>query len=154
METGIFAARPSALVIARSEATKQSRAGPQIGLLCGACHRGGHFGPARNDKPFSRRGFLLPLPGGGEGWGEGVPNSKLKHPIPLTLAHYVRSTSPLRGEVKIKPRSRDASRRPSYATPLSEVVTTGLDPVVYADATRLCTGGSAVRAKLRHGLPA
>jgi hypothetical protein len=26
--------------------------------------------------------------------------------------------------------------RPSYATPLSEVVTTGLDPVIHAEATR------------------
>ncbi len=32
-------------------------------------------------------------------------------------------------------------------------VTTGLDPVVHADATRPNAGGSAVPAKLSHGLP-
>jgi hypothetical protein len=41
------------VVIARSEATKQSRASPKTGLLRGACHRAGHFGPdplPRNDE--------------------------------------------------------------------------------------------------------
>jgi hypothetical protein len=44
--------------------------------------------------------------------------------------------------------------RPSYATPLSKVVTTGLDPVVHANATRPSAGGSALPAKLLHGCPA
>jgi hypothetical protein len=39
-------------------------------------------------------------------------------------------------------RSRDAAERPSYGKPLSEVVTTGLDPVVHADVTQANAGGS------------
>jgi hypothetical protein len=40
------------IVIARSEATKQSGDSPKTGLLRGVYHRAGHFGPdplARND---------------------------------------------------------------------------------------------------------
>ena len=40
----------------------------------------------------------------GRGWGEGARarEKELDLPNPLTLAHFVRSTSPLRGEVKQK----------------------------------------------------
>jgi len=51
-------------------------------------------------------------------------------------------------------RSRDAASHPSYEKPLSKIVTTGLDPVVHAEVTRLSAGGSAVTAKLLHGCPA
>jgi hypothetical protein len=47
----------SRTVIARSEATKQSRLRGRTGLLRGACHRAGHFGPdplARNDERRKR----------------------------------------------------------------------------------------------------
>ncbi|HTE77256.1 MAG TPA: hypothetical protein VK653_11010, partial [Xanthobacteraceae bacterium] len=39
-------------------------------------------------------------------------------------------------------RSRGASAHPSYATPLSEVVTTALDPVVHAELQRANAGGN------------
>ena len=50
-------------------------------------------------------------------------------------------------------RSRDAAERPSYGTPLSEVVTTGLDPVVHAEATRPNAGGSACASEASAWMP-
>ncbi len=55
------------------------------------------------------------------------------------------------GEIEI--RSRGATKRPSYAKPISEVVTTGLDPVVHTGVRRANAGGSTTQASLRHGLP-
>jgi hypothetical protein len=98
-------------------ATKQSRTAPQTGLLRGACHRAGHFGPdplARNDKPYSRRVlFPLPLVGRGRGGGREVNASATK----ITLAtptppRVARRPSP-QGEGKCN-RSRGAPLHPSY----------------------------------------
>jgi hypothetical protein len=50
-------------------------------------------------------------------------------------------------------RSRGASERPSYEKPLSEVVTTGLDPVVHADASRPSAGGSACASEASAWMP-
>ena len=50
-------------------------------------------------------------------------------------------------------RSRGAAERPSYGTPLSEVVTTGLDPVVHAEATRPNAGGSACASEASAWMP-
>jgi hypothetical protein len=50
-------------------------------------------------------------------------------------------------------RSRDAAERPSYGTPLSEVVTTGLDPVVHAEATRPNAGGKRCASEASAWMP-
>jgi len=42
-------------------------------------------------------------------------------------------------------RSRGAAERPSYDKPLSEIVTTRLDPVVHAEPPRPSAGGSAAQ---------
>jgi len=47
------------------------------------------------------------------------------------------------GNDEIESRSRDAPEHPSYDTPLSDFVTTGLDPVVHAELT---PGNAACRA--------
>jgi hypothetical protein len=46
------------------------------------------------------------------------------------------------GNDEMVTRFRDAFQHPSYATPLSEIVTTGLDRVVYAELQQANAGGS------------
>jgi len=55
--------------------------------------------------------------------------------------HFVRSPSPACAGADEFDHSRGAPLRPSYATQLSEIVTTGLDPVVHTDVTPTSTGG-------------
>jgi hypothetical protein len=113
--------------------------------------------------------LLLPLPDGERVGVRGyrARNLNIQHPSPARGACH-RATSgrtrwlARRGEEES--RSRGAPLRPSYGTPLSEIVTTGHSrsqngvlrtpmPVVHAELPRANAGGSAVPARLLHGYP-
>jgi hypothetical protein len=58
----------------RAKRSNPGRLAQEAGLLRGACHRAGHFGPdplARNDEDASARTLPSPLWGGVGGWGSG-----------------------------------------------------------------------------------